>query len=84
MNSCCLLLLLFIIFLPLSGCLKEEPSSKSHITITTHLKRLKSERERTVEKALDEIGEIGEPAVPYILKRWKKRIIPIGTGYAKR
>ncbi|MBZ0266128.1 HEAT repeat domain-containing protein [bacterium] len=70
MNAAIAGVLVAILFF--TGCSLEEPKSNDNIPVRVYLKRLKSDREATVEKALNEIGEIGGPATPYILEKWEK------------
>ncbi len=62
---------LCVLFLA-GGCVKDEPHSSARIPIRTYLKRLKSDQDDTVDRALQAIAEIGGPGVPYIIEAWEK------------
>jgi len=67
----CLPALLALLFL-VAGCSKEEPSF-NNIPVSIYIQRVvKSTQPRTVDQAVDALGQMGAPAVPYLLKAWKK------------
>ena len=67
-----MMLLLMFLAVSLTGCAEEEPRH-NNIPISLWLKRIvQSENVRTVDQAIEAIIAIGDPAVPYLLKTWKK------------
>ncbi|MCB2198594.1 HEAT repeat domain-containing protein [bacterium] len=67
-----MMLLLVFLAVSLTGCAEEEPRH-NNIPISLWMKRIvQSENVRTVDQAIEAIISIGEPAVPYLIKTWKK------------
>ncbi|MBD3165264.1 hypothetical protein GF324_01580 [bacterium] len=54
-----------------TGCVKNEPKH-NNLPVSTYLKRLHSERERTVEQAIEDIVAIGGEATPFLVEAWQK------------
>lgn len=55
-----------------AGCAKEEPRF-NNMPVSIYLERVvKSTQAGTINQAVDALGQMGAPAVPYILKAWKK------------
>ena len=67
-----LLLLGAFLMVMLSGCAEEEPRYKD-MPVSTYLKQIvESNNVQKVDKAIDALIAIGGPAVPYLIKVWKK------------
>lgn len=67
-----MMLLLVFFAVSLTGCAEEEPRH-NNIPISLWMKRIvQSENVRTVDQAIEAVIAIGEPAVPYLVKAWKK------------
>ena len=64
----CLMLVISILF---NGCQKEEPRY-NRMPIRVYMKRLGSDRDDTVQRAVEAIVAMGKDSTPYILKAYKK------------